>query len=353
MVHLILCYNSFMLHFENDYNQGAHPALLQALLETNEESLAGYGMDFYTQAAIEAIRSSCQCPEAQISFLSGGTQTNQVVIASLLQSYEGVIAADTGHIAQHEAGAIELTGHKVLALSHEEGKIKAVVLEQFLEDFYADANHAHMVFPGMVYLSHPTEYGTLYSKAELEEIAAVCKTYDLPLFVDGARLGYALASKETDVDLPTLASLVDVFYIGGTKLGALLGEAVVFTKKNQPKNFMTIVKQHGALLAKGRLLGVQFHQLFKGDLYLKLGQHGIEMAEILKQILEEKGYTFYLKSPTNQQFIIVDNAELASWKAKGIGYSFWEKYDDASSIVRLATSWSTTREDLDELAKVL
>ena len=341
-----------MLHFENDYNKGAHPALLEALVQTNLEGLSGYGTDKYTVSAIEKIRQATKCPHAQVTFLSGGTQTNQVVIDALLQSYQGVIAAETGHIASHEAGAIEFSGHKVLALPHKEGKLEPALVRQFIEDFYADGNHEHMVFPGMVYISHPTEYGTLYSKSELEQLAQICRQFEIPLFLDGARLGYGLAA-DTDVDLASIAELTDVFYIGGTKMGALIGEAVVFTKNNQPKHFVPIVKQHGALLAKGRLVGVQFDRLFTDDLYLELGRHGIEMAGKLRAILEEKGYPFYLQSPTNQQFIILENAQLEKLSQAGLAYSFWEKYDDNRTVIRLATSWSTSQEDLDELKKIL
>ncbi|HEM3669508.1 TPA: aminotransferase class I/II-fold pyridoxal phosphate-dependent enzyme [Streptococcus suis] len=342
-----------MLHFENDYNKGAHPVLLEALVASNQEGLSGYGTDRYTQSAIEKIRQAIACPQAQITFLAGGTQTNQIAINSMLASYEGVIAADTGHISTHEAGAIEFSGHKVLTLPHHEGKITASEVDNFIKDFYADANHAHMVHPGMVYISHPTEYGTLYSKTELEDLSQVCRQHNIPLFLDGARLGYGLAARDTDLDLQAIAELTDVFYIGGTKLGALLGEALVFTKNNQPKNFVSIVKHHGALLAKGRLIGVQFDRLFTGDLYIELGRHAIAMAEQLIEILEEKGFQFYLKSPTNQQFVIVNNEELPKLTEAGIAYSFWEKYDDSHSIIRFATSWSTSQEDMDDLRKIL
>lgn len=338
-----------MLHFENDYNKGAHPVLLEALVASNQEGLSGYGTDRYTQSAIEKIRQATACPQAQITFLAGGTQTNQIAINSMLASYEGVIASDTGHISTHEAGAIEFSGHKVLTLPHHEGKITANEVDNFIKDFYADANHAHMVHPGMVYISHPTEYGTLYSKSELEDLSQVCRQHNIPLFLDGARLGYGLAARDTDLDLQAIAELTDVFYIGGTKLGALLGEALVFTKNNQPKNFVSIVKHHGALLAKGRLIGVQFERLFTDDLYIELGRHAIAMAEQLIEILEEKGFQFYLKSPTNQQFVIVKNEELPKLSESGITYSFWEKYDDSHSIIRFATSWSTSQEDIDEL----
>ncbi|HFI0353625.1 TPA: low specificity L-threonine aldolase [Streptococcus suis] len=342
-----------MLHFENDYNKGAHPALLQVLVETNQEGMSGYGTDKYTQSAIEKIRLATNCPHAQVTFLAGGTQTNQILISSMLDSYEGVIAADTGHIAVHEAGAIEFTGHKVLTLPHHEGKITASEVDNFIKDFYADANHAHMVHPGMIYISHPTEYGTLYSKSEMEDLSQVCRQHNIPLFLDGARLGYGLAARDTDLDLQAIAELTDVFYIGGTKLGALLGEALVFTKNNQPKNFVSIVKHHGALLAKGRLIGVQFDRLFTDDLYIELGRHAIAMAEQLIEILEEKGFQFYLKSPTNQQFVIVKNEELPKLTEAGIAYSFWEKYNENHSIIRFATSWSTSQEDIDDLRKIL
>lgn len=342
-----------MLHFENDYNKGAHPALLEALVVSNQEGLSGYGTDTYTKSAIKKIKLATACPQAQITFFTGGTQTNQIVISSMLASYEGVIAADTGHISTHEAGAIEFTGHKVMTLSHKDGKITANDVDSYIKDFYADANHAHMVHPGMVYISHPTEYGTLYSKSELEALSRVCRIHNIPLFLDGARLGYGLAARETDLDLPIIAELTDVFYIGGTKLGALMGEALVFTKNNQPKNFVSIVKHHGALLAKGRVTGVQFDCLFTDDLYLELGRHAIAMAEQLKEILQEQGYRFYLKSPTNQQFVIVKNEELTRLTEAGIAYGFWEKYDDSHSVIRFATSWSTSQEDLDELRKIL
>lgn len=340
-----------MLHFENDYNKGIHPQLLQALVDSNQESLAGYGMDDYCAQAADKIKQACDCPEADIFFLSGGTQTNQVVIDSLLTSYEGVIAADTGHISVHEAGAIEFTGHKVLTLPSHQGKINADELAEYVADFYQDGNHEHMVFPGMVYISHPTEYGTLYTKEELTAISDVCHQYQLPLFIDGARLGYGLAAKETNVDLPTIAALSDVFYIGGTKMGAFIGEAVVFTRK-APKHFVTTVKQHGALLAKGWLLGVQFDRFFTDNLYFELGKHAINMAEQLKEILQEKGYRFYFDSPTNQQFVIVENDKLDALTEK-LAYSFWEKYDDKHTVIRLATSWSTTQEDIEKLREVL
>lgn len=341
-----------MLHFENDYNEGVHPKLLEALTKTNTENLAGYGLDAYTERASQKIKTACQAPDAQVFFLTGGTQTNQVVIDTMLAPYEGVIAAQTGHISVHEAGAIEYTGHKVLTLPHENGKIFAKDVKQTLEDFYADGNQEHMVYPGMVYISHPTEYGALYSKAELTELAQLCRSYKIPLFLDGARLGYGLAAEATDLDLPTIAQLTDVFYIGGTKMGALIGEAVVFPHANMPKRFNTMVKQHGALLAKGRILGIQFDQFFSDNLYLEIGKEALRLADQLKNILQDKGYQFFYQSPTNQQFVIVENNRLEAL-GKKLVYSFWGKYDDNQTVIRLATSWSTTREDIDQLKEIL
>ena len=341
-----------MISFECDYIQGAHPEILKRLFETNLEKETGYGFDKFTLSAKDKIRKAIGCENAEIHFLSGGTQTNSVVISAMLSSYQGVIAADTGHIATHEAGAIEYTGHKVLPLPQHEGKIKASELEKYLSDFFKDDNHNHAVFPGMVYISHPTEYGTLYSKKELTEISDICKEYGIYLYMDGARLGYGLMSKETDVTIGDIAALCDAFYIGGTKVGALLGEAVVFPKNNAPKQFFTIVKQHGALLAKGRVLGVQFDTLFTDDLYFKISRHAIDMAEKLKELLKEKGYKMFLETPTNQQFVLIENKKLCELQ-KNVGVSFWEKYDEDHSGIRLATSWATTDEDLAELEKLL
>lgn len=341
-----------MLYFENDYSEGAHEKVLQSLIETNMEKLSGYGSDRYCELAKEKIRKSCKCPEADIYFLMGGTQTNQTVISSVLNQYEGVIAASTGHISSHEAGAIEFTGHKVLEMSHENGKIPSDSLLNYLETFYSDANHEHMVFPGMVYISHPTEYGTLYSKKELSELSSICKKYEIPLYLDGARLGYGLMSKGTDVTLSDLAKYCDIFYIGGTKVGALCGEAVVFPNHNAPKHFLTLIKQHGALLAKGRLLGIQFNALFTDDLYLKISENAIKTADLLKDAFKEKAYTFFIDSPTNQIFIVLENEEMNRLKEKVV-FSFWEKLDEKHTVVRFATSWATKKEDIEELIKLL
>lgn len=341
-----------MISFESDYIAGAHPKVLERLAQTNMEPLSGYGTDRYCESAREKIKSACECPQADVHFLVGGTQTNAIVISAMLKEYEGVIAAKTGHVSLHEAGAIEYTGHKVLEIEQENGKISAEVLKQYLETFYGDENHEHMVFPGMVYISHPTEYGTLYNKKELMQLSEICREYEIPLYLDGARLGYGLMSSETDVTLSDIASLCDVFYIGGTKVGALCGEAVVFTKENTPKHFMTMIKQKGALLAKGRVLGVQFDTLFTDGLYFEIAGHAIRMAEKLKDMLREKGYEFYIESPTNQQFIVIENKKLDELK-ETVAVSFWEKYDESHTVIRLATSWSTTQEDMEKLEEVL
>ena len=341
-----------MLYFTSDYMEGAHEKVLQKLIETNMEHLSGYGTDEYCESAKKKIKTLCGCENADVHFLVGGTQTNAIMIDALLDSYEGVVCADNGHIYTHEAGAIEFTGHKVLSLPGECGKLRANILEEYLETFYADDNHEHAVFPGMVYISHPTEYGTLYSKAELRALSEICHRYEMPLYLDGARLGYGLMSKDTDVTLEDVAALCDVFYIGGTKVGALCGEAVVFTKNNTPKHFMTMVKQRGALLAKGRLLGVQFDALFTDNLYLEISKHAVEMAEILKQGLLEKDYRFFIDSPTNQQFIILENAKMEELKDK-VTFSFWEKYDETHTVVRFATSWATKEEDVKALLDLL
>ncbi len=341
-----------MISFESDYIAGAHPTVLRRLLETNLEPLTGYGLDEYCVRAREKIREACACPHADVHFLVGGTQTNSTVIAAVLGNCEGVIAAKTGHVSLHEAGAVEYTGHKVLELPQENGKIDAKTLENYVKTFYADESYEHMVFPGMVYVSHPTEYGTLYTKAELTAIADVCRAYHLPLFLDGARLGYGLMSRQSDLTLPDIAEICDVFYIGGTKVGALCGEAVVFTKNNTPRRFMTITKQHGALLAKGRLLGVQFDALFTDNLYFEISRHAIDMAEKLKQMFVDKGCRFFMDSPTNQQFVVLENEQLAKLK-ENVAITCWEPYDETHTVVRFATSWSTTEEDLAALEKLL
>ena len=343
-----------MTYFTSDYVNGAAPEVLNHLLETNSKNLTGYGSDDYCEIAISKIKKACNKPDADVYFLTGGTQTNQIVISTVLKPFEGVIAANTGHVSGHEAGAIEFSGHKVLQISHKDGKLSDNSIENLIKDFYNDRNHEHMVFPGMVYISLPTEYGTLYSKNELQNIYQVCQKYNIFLYIDGARLGYALASPQNDLSLSDIANLCDAFYIGGTKVGALCGEALFFTKNRfeTPAHFITQIKQHGALLAKGRLLGVQFDALFTDNLYYKIGEHGILMAEKLKNIFKTKGFRFYLESPTNQQFIILENSKMEEL-SKTIAFSFWEKYDENHTVVRFATSWSTTQQDLEELEKAL
>lgn len=341
-----------MISFASDYIAGAHPKVLNALVNTNLEVQTGYGTDEYCASAREKIRKACECENADVHFLVGGTQTNAIVIAAMLKSFEGVISADTGHINAHEAGAVEYTGHKILPVAQKDGKIVTAALSKYLEGFYGDDNCEHMVYPGMVYISHPTEYGTLYTKQELEDISAICKKYGMSLFLDGARLGYGLMSYETDLSLPDIARLCDVFYIGGTKVGALCGEAVVFTKNNTPAHFVNLTKKHGALLAKGRLLGVQFDALFTDGLYFEIGRYAIDKAERLKKIFKDKGYKFFLDSPTNQQFVVLENSKMEELKREVV-FSFWEKVEGDHTVVRFATSWSTTDEDLDMLEKIL
>ena len=343
-----------MTYFTSDYVNGAAPEVLNHLLETNSKNLTGYGSDDYCEIAISKIKKACNKPDADVYFLTGGTQTNQIVISTVLKPFEGVIAANTGHVSGHEAGAIEFSGHKVLQISHKDGKLSDNSIENLIKDFYNDRNHEHMVFPGMVYISLPTEYGTLYSKNELQNIYQVCQKYNIFLYIDGARLGYALASPQNDLSLSDIANLCDAFYIGGTKVGALCGEALIFTNNRfeTPAHFITQIKQHGALLAKGRLLGVQFDALFTDNLYYKIGEHGILMAEKLKNIFKTKGFRFYLESPTNPQFIILENSKMEEL-SKTIAFSFWEKYDENHTVVRFATSWSTTQQDLEELEKAL
>ena len=340
-----------MLHFESDYIQTVHPEILEYFASIGDKKLTGYGTDEICESAREKIREACGCPDAEIFFLTGGTQSNMVVIRSLLNLYEGVIAAETGHIATHEAGAIESSGHKVLPLPNHNGKVAPKEVRALLETFYADETHEHMVKPGMLYVSHPTEYGTLYSKSELKELHEICSEYKIPLYMDGARLAYALASKDSDVSLKDIAEYCDAFYIGGTKCGAMMGEAVVFPK-HLVDGFFTIIKQSGALLAKGWIAGAQFDALFTNDLYLRCGKNAIDLAEKMKTALKEKGYSFYLESPTNQQFIFLEDEQRKKLEENVI-MSFWEKPDEDHTVVRLATSWSTTEEELKELLDIM
>lgn len=342
-----------MLNFASDYTEGCHPQVLEALTRTNMEQLTGYGTDIYTERAKEKIRDFIGCPNASIYFLTGGTQTNQTVIDTTLKMYEGVVAVETGHVNCHEAGAIEFTGHKVMTLPSHDGKMDSQELDQFIDAFYADSDHDHMVFPGMVYISHPTEYGTLYSHDELEALSRVCHKWHLPLYLDGARLGYGLMSHHTDVTINDIAQLADILYIGGTKVGALCGEAVVYPQGNAPKQMVTMIKEHGALVAKGRLNGVQFDALFTDDLYRKISANAIDRAEELKEVFSSHGYQFFIDSPTNQQFIIMPKADLQKLDEADVIYSNWEPYDENQMVVRFCTSWATTQEQVEKLGKIL
>ena len=341
-----------MISFENDYNTGAHPKIIEKLTTTNLEPHSGYGDDKYTKRAKEKIKKICGIKNAEVELLVGGTQTNATVISTMLNDDEGVIAVDSGHINVHEAGAIEFTGHKVLTIKGKDGKLDAKSIKKYMENFYNDRTYLHMVIPGMVYISHPTEYGTIYTKKELKEISEVCKTYKMPLYIDGARLSYGLMSKKSDMSIKDIAKYADVFYIGGTKVGALFGEAVVFTKNNRPKNYITSIKKRGALLAKGRLLGIQYDTLFTDNLYFEIGRHAINMAEELKKVFKEKKYKFYIDSPTNQQFVIMKKEKAKNLK-RHVAFGVWEEYDKNHVVVRFVTTWSTTIEDINELKKYI
>ncbi len=340
------------LQFASDYMEGAHPLIMQRLMETNMAQSAGYGFDTFSESAREKIRIACRAPEADVYFLVGGTQANATMIDAMLRPYQGVIAAVSGHISVHEAGAIEAGGHKVLGLKEHNGKISAEQISACINAFWQDDNHDHMVMPGAVYLSQPTEYGTLYSLEELEAISRVCRENAVSLYVDGARLAYALACPENDVTLPDLARLCDAFYIGGTKCGALFGEAVVIPKHGFIPHLFTIIKQHGALLAKGRIAGVQFETLFTDDLYFRIGHVAMETADRIRKALLEKGYELTFSSPTNQIFVVLDQEQYASLTEK-VEMGFWEKTDDTHTIMRIATSWATQAEDVDRLIALL
>lgn len=340
------------LSFSSDYMEGCHQSILKKLAETNLEQTPGYGTDEYTESAKEKIRKACSSPNADVFFLVGGTQTNATVIDALLQSYQGVIAADTGHISTHEAGAIEAGGHKVITVPHKDGKISAHQVKEVMEGFRNDANHEHMVMPGMTYISQPTEYGTLYSCEELTQLSEVCREYGIPLYLDGARLAYALACSANDVSLSDIAALCDVFYIGGTKCGALFGEAVVIPKSGLIPHFFTIIKQHGALLAKGRLLGIQFGELFEDELYEHIGDGAARNADRIREALSANGFELCFGSPTNQVFCILEDSFMEKLSEK-VEFGFWEKYDESHTVVRFATSWATRDEDVDALISLL
>lgn len=341
-----------MIHFDSDYMAGAHPEILEALVRTNMEHTAGYGNDPYTAEAKALIRKAVGVEDAQVFFLVGGTQTNATVIDGILARHEGVVAADSGHIAVHESGAIEASGHKVLTLPHHEGKLRAEEVERYIEDFYADETYPHMVAPGMVYISQPTEYGTIYSLAELEALGAVCRKHAIPLYIDGARLGYGLKAEGADFTLKDVARIADVFYIGGTKVGALFGEAVVVTNPKLLRNLFPLVKQHGALLAKGRLLGLQFGVLFCDGLYERIGEKAVKHAITIRESFRKAGYEVVIESPTNQQFLRLPN-EVIDRLRQDMSFDYWGSRGEKESIVRFVTSWATTDEDISRLQELV
>lgn len=343
--------------FESDYNNGCLPEILRRLSETNDEKSSGYGFDPYTERAKDRIRKACDMTEAEVHFLVGGTQTNATAIDSLLQGCEGVLSVDTGHINVHESGAVEAFGHKVLVLPGiAGGKMAASQINDYMRKFLADETYLHMVQPGMVYITLPTELGALYSRKELAEIYTVCQQYGLRLYVDGARLGYGLMAEGNDIDLPFLAHHCDAFYIGGTKVGALLGEALIYTNTRAPKYIFTIIKRHGALLAKGRVLGLQFDTLFTDDLYFRVSRHAIDMAQALRKVFAKHGLSLGIDSPTNQQFVILSK-EQKQRLAKEIAFEIWEPLPDDRLLCRFVTCWATTEADIaaldEELARIL
>ena len=348
------------LFFASDYMEGAHPAIMQRLMATNMFHSTGYGTDEFSQHARALVRKACDAPEADVYFLVGGTQANATVITSILRPYQGVIAAETGHVATHEAGAIEAGGHKVIALPHKNGKLDAATIWRCIKGYWDDANHEHMVMPGLVYISQPTEFGTLYSLEELTAISDICNSHGVPLYVDGARLAYGLACSANDVTLPDLARLCDAFYIGGTKCGALFGEAVVLPRHDFIPHFFTLIKRSGALLAKGRIAGVQFETLFSEApgatdghlLYEEIGRNAIGAADRIRDVLVGKGYEISFECPTNQLFITVDDAQKAQLEEK-LELSFWEKQADGRTVLRICTSWATSSEDVDRLLEIL
>jgi threonine aldolase len=336
--------------FESDYNNGAHPAVLQHLLETNIQQSASYGYDLWSEQAREKIRAACECPEADIYFLVGGTQANATIIDALLPSYGAVVATETAHINVHESGAVEASGHKVITLPSHEGRMMPSELADYLRRFHADPTWEHMAFPGMVYITFPTELGTIYQAKDIAQICDICQQYEIPLFIDGARLGYGLAAEGSDITLPWLTRHCDAFYIGGTKVGALCGEAVVFPH-GAPRGFFTIVKRHGALLAKSRVAGVQFDALFTDGLYFSISRHAIQMAMRLRKLFTEAGIPIK-ESPTNQQFVVLTNQQLDVLMQKVL-FETWEPIDDTHTLCRFVTSWATTDADLSTLATAL
>ena len=341
-----------MLYFDSDYMEGAHPEVMARLIETNLEHTVGYGADHYCEEAKQLIREACNAPQALVQFLVGGTQTNATVIDALLHRHEGVMAATTAHINVHESGAIEHSGHKVLVLPSHDGKVSADEVDRYVSDFYRDDTYEHMVAPGLLYITQATEYGTIYSLAELEALSAVCHKHDIPLFLDGARLGYALASNAADFTLSDIARLCDVFYIGGTKVGALFGEAVVAADPARLPHFFPLVKQHGALLAKGRLLGIQFGTLFAEDLYTRIAGHANVLAQRIRKAFQQQGFKVAIDSPTNQQFFILPN-DVMDRLSKLASFELWGPRGEHETTVRFVTSWATTPDDVECLCSLI
>lgn len=340
-----------MVYFDSDYMVGAHPEVMRRLVETNGLHTVGYGCDEFTAKARELILQACGIPVGEVYLLEGGTQTNAVVIDRLLDHNDGVMAAETSHINVHESGAIESNGHKVLALPEHEGKLRTDDIRAYIKDYNDDDTRLHKVRPGMVYISYPTELGTLYTRRELEAIKEACDEYGIPLYIDGARLAYGLAANG-ELTLRDIASLCDVFYIGGTKCGALFGEAVVTRRPELLPRFFSLIKLHGALLAKGRLLGVQFCALFADGLYERIGKHAIAMAMKLKAGFIAKGYRPFIDSPTNQQFFILPNEKIDSLK-KVASFELWGPRCEKETPVRFVTDWATTEEDISTLLSAL
>ena len=341
-----------MISFECDYNNGACQEVIDNLVKYNSAKPTPYGFDEFSERAKCRIREACGMPDAQIFFLTGGTQTNATTIDSMLYQYEGVICVGSGHINVHEAGAVEFTEHKIITIGDTDGKMEAKVLDKYLDDYLHDGNKDHAVHPGLVYITFPTELGTLYTARELDNLYQVCQRYEIPLYIDGARLGYGLMAEGNDITLPYLARHCDVFYIGGTKIGALCGEAVVFTNRKAHKHFFSIQKQHGAVIAKGALIGLQFDALFTDDLYFKLSEHAIKMAMRMKDIFKRKGYQFLVDSPTNQQFVIINNAQVERLGEKML-FTHFGRADKQHTICRFVTSWATTEEEINELDRLL
>lgn len=337
-----------MYSFKNDYSEGAHQRILNALVESNTEQVEGYGEDPYCIEAAKLIKKKIGCNDIDVHFIPGGTQTNLTVISSFLRPHEAAIAANTGHILVHETGAIEATGHKVISIASNNGKLNPELIKPAL----AAHTDEHMVKPKLVYISNSTEIGTIYSKKELEELSKFCRVNKLYLYVDGARLGSALSSEANDIKLSDLGSLVDAFYIGGTKNGALIGEALVICRDSLKEDFRFFIKQKGAMLAKGRLLGIQFLELFKDDLYFNLAKHANDMANILNEGIKKAGYEFLIDSPSNQIFPILPN-KLIEKLLKNFSFYVWEKVDEDNSAIRLVTSWATNIENVSEFVAAL